>query len=82
MQTSLHFGFLGGNFHRKVGDEFMWNTRWISPAVGSYWEPWLLTKDDYDDDDDDDDDNDKDDEIILPAIQRNVPNALQPSACS
>ena len=43
----------------------------ISPAVGSYWEPWLLTKD-----------NDKDDEIILPAIQCNVPNALQPSACS
>ena len=52
----------------------------IGGEIGSYWEPWLLTKDNYDDDDDDD--NDKDDEIILPAIQRNVPNALQRSACS
>ena len=31
---------------------------------------------------DDDDDNDKDDDIILPAIQCNVSNALQPSASS
>ena len=30
-----------GNFQRKVGSEFMWNSWWISPAAGPYWMPCI-----------------------------------------
>ena len=29
---------LGTSFQRKVGSEFTWNSRWISPATGSLTE--------------------------------------------
>ena len=31
-----------GNFQRKVGGEFMWNSQQISPATSSYWEPCYI----------------------------------------
>ena len=30
-----------GNFQRKVGSEFTWNSWWISPAAGPYWKPCI-----------------------------------------
>ena len=36
------FGVFYFFFQRTVGGEFIWNSRWILPATGSYWEPCLL----------------------------------------